>query len=121
MAANNQSFKNLLVMMPNLLLLVGGLVVLVGLIDFSQSRHSQLTPTQILIDSSTLTERKLAIEQALASGSKTYTYTSNFTPGLGRVTNPAATEQQWLQTVQAQNPAFKDGAVISNAGSAKAN
>ncbi len=45
----------------------------------------------------TLSDRQMAIKQAEANNSKTYSFQTNFIPGIGRVANPAQYQTEWEQ------------------------
>lgn len=95
-----------------LILLIGIAVFLFGIINFF---HSKSVKQDIVIKTS-LTERDIAIADAIKNGKKEYSYETSFTPGVGRIINPDAYKDQWqknaeqsineqnIQTQGSQNP-----------------
>lgn len=82
---------------------LGLIIFVVGAIDRFQRPAAQKIYTAANL-SPELTERKLAIEDAQKQGKKTYTYTSNFIPGIGKIADPGQYKQNWVQQQQQASP-----------------
>lgn len=76
------------------LFVVGLLVLAVAVAEISGPDNS--SP---LVQSS-LTERDIAIQEALRKGEKEYSYTTNFIPGVGRIGDPDAYLEQLQQQAE---------------------
>lgn len=98
--------------------MVGVIFVLSGAASYAQSKspatNSQISQIKLVADASLLTERQLAIAQAIKEGRKTYSFSSNFTPGIGRVSDPAVYSQSWQAHIQQTIPALKGVVAIGN-------
>jgi len=82
----------------DLILSLGILVALVGggkfyLAQTGTTPHTSLNPGPI-------TERQLAIDNALRTGSHTYSYETRFTPGIGQITDPEQYKKDLLNKLQ---------------------
>lgn len=68
--------------------LIGVLVFMIGFFGFlfNLSNKNNLHKNSFIKTS--LTERDLAIADAIKNNKKEYSYESNFTPGVGRINNP---------------------------------
>jgi hypothetical protein len=81
--------------------LTGVIIFVVGLISYFNTNN---TKQNYQINSPTgLTERDLAISNAIKNGQKTYSYTTNYIPGIGRITNPEQYKAQWQESVLQNN------------------
>lgn len=92
--------KRLFTSLPELTLVIGILILILGGVNYYKNNKIESTASGELGLTSTnaalsLTERKLAIEQAIKEGKKEYSYTTNFIPGLGRVGDPDAYMKEW--------------------------
>jgi len=75
--------------------------VLVSFIGVSSYFNSRKSGSALAFKTS-LTERDLAIDQAIRDGKKTYTFTTHFIPGIGYINDPQAYQQQTLDQLQQQ-------------------
>ncbi|HSX42393.1 MAG TPA: hypothetical protein VLE93_03545 [Candidatus Saccharimonadales bacterium] len=94
-------------------LLIGCLFSLAALFAYIQVRNSPLQSTNLsVLDTSTLTERRLAIASALKNGQKSYTYNSNYIPGIGHVADSTNYLKSWQTAVASKFPSLTT--LISN-------
>ncbi len=116
--AHSLPIKRLLALLPNIILLFGLIFLLGALVSYYQITRvqaSKLTGNEKLIANATLlTERQLAVTEAIKKGEKTYTFTSNYTPGLGRINDPAAYERTWIENLRQAHPQLKEIPAIGN-------
>lgn len=71
-----------------------GLIIFVmGAVRFAQAHQSAKTSDNTIVSSST--ERDIAIQEAIKQGKKDYSYTTNFIPGVGYISDPAAYEKSF--------------------------
>lgn len=82
------------------ILAIGLLLLIAGGITF----YTNPTTTQSTerFTPGNLTERTLAVQDAQKSGSKTYDFETNFTPGIGRIEDVPSQQKSW------QNQAAKE-------------
>lgn len=76
--------------LPEMILFVGVLLAIMGGLNFVSTFSDALSSPSSTGISSTVIERKLAIEQAQREGKNTYVFKTNFIPGIGVITNPEA-------------------------------
>lgn len=81
-----------------LILLIGLIVFSLGVIYYFQNK-SEKKDTMI---NTSLVERDLAIAEAIRTGQKEYSYTTNFTPGVGRIENPEEYKKAWEEQAKEQ-------------------
>lgn len=92
----------LFILLPNVLIVIGTLLILVGTIEYIQSKKPAhiVTKQSLVENAANLAERKIAVENAIKNGQKTYSYTTNFIPGIGRIINSPQTEAQLQQQLK---------------------
>lgn len=81
----------------NLAVIFGLIFLAIGISEINLQRHSESSNSvnsAIGTISPTLPERELAINEARSKGSKTYTYTAHFTPGIGFLSQAQNLQQQ---------------------------
>ncbi len=71
--------------------LIGVVVFVVGVASYFNSKK------QPKVVQSSLVERDLAQITAKSAGQKSYSFESNFTPGIGSIADPQAYLKQWQQ------------------------
>ena len=72
--------------LTDLVFSLGLLLALIGAGHYFLAKANQ--PTTTAFRPGAITERQLAIANALRTGNRTYTYTTNFIPGIGTITDP---------------------------------
>lgn len=116
--ARSSPIKALASIFPNLIILVGIIFVLGGVVAYARSKAPSplagVSSAKLVADASLLTERQLAIVQAQKQGKNTYTFSSNFTPGIGRVSDPASYSQSWQINIQKTLPGLASATAIGN-------
>lgn len=72
-------------------------IFLIGLLIFLMAGFNYFgaSPASNTFQKTSLTERDVAIKEAIQNGRNTYTYTSRFIPGIGLVDDPEAYKSQW--------------------------
>jgi len=73
-------------------LLASILVLVLGVTSFLDSKN-QSAP----LDKTSLTERDMAIQNALSSNTQTYSFDTKFIPGIGYIDNPQQYLKDWEQ------------------------
>lgn len=78
-------------------LVLGSLVFVLGLLSYLDVPEQ--TASNLPVKSS-LTERDVAIADAIEKGQKEYTYTTRFIPGIGMISDPNIFKENWERQAQ---------------------
>lgn len=76
-------------------------MALVGGTKYWLARDNSVSAT---LQPGSVTERQLAIDNALKTGQKHYSFTTNFIPGLGTITDPSAYKKDLLNQLSNLTP-----------------
>jgi|GEM_PF-6588897 len=83
------------------LLAIGLFIFAVGILSYYNSpRQNAVSSLPI---KTSLTERDIAIAEAVKNGKKEYTFTTRFIPGVGVITDPETYKKEWEQQLQEDN------------------
>jgi len=56
-----------------------------------------------VLEKTSITERDLAIAEAIRLGQKEYSFTTNFIPGMGRISDTGRYQEEWQKNAEKQN------------------
>lgn len=79
-------------------LIISTMVFIAGLTQVFTARRSQKSATSQPWAKTSLTERDLAIQEAIRQGKKEYSFETNFIPGMGRINNPEQHLEDWQKS-----------------------
>lgn len=82
----------------SIFLVLSGVIFLSGLVQVVSHRFSRANDTPDQLYKTSLTERDLAIEEAIRQGKKEYSFETNFIPGMGRISNPDQHLEDWQKS-----------------------
>lgn len=82
----------------SIFLVLSGVVFLSGLIQVVSHRFSRADNSVDQRYKTSLTERDLAIEEAIRQGKKEYSFETNFIPGMGRISDPDQHLKDWQKS-----------------------
>ncbi len=89
--------KIILIIVDNFLA-IGLFIFAVGVLSYyNSSRQNAVSSLPV---KTSLTERDIAITEAVKNGKKEYTFTTRFIPGVGVITDPEAYKKEWEQQLQ---------------------
>lgn len=92
------------------------IVFLAGLVQFgvAHARSQVSNSSDLSFTKTSLTERDIAIAEAIKEGKTEYSFTSNFTPGIGRIVNPDKYLEDWKKAQEQKLPQLTDAKHVFN-------